>query len=638
MKTFLYKSLVVAAGLTLGFTSCNFLDVVPDEQVSVEDTKSDRNAGIYYLYSCYSYLPKIHATGSLELLTGDEVITAFDHEDFSHFPKGTFSASEPRKSYWNDLFLGIRKCYDFLDIIDGLPSQTTSDVEKAEYKAQAKFLIGFYHYYLIRSYGPVILVKEAPQTNTPLSAYPQRQPLDECIEWVASILNEAAEGLPERQAQQSRYGLATKPAAKALRAKLLLYAASPLFNGTADKAPIFGETLKGKNQEHLMPTQYDPNKWVKAKEALKEAIEIARAAGHELYSREDYMLTDLNANQHPARGVARKMRSLFVDFSTGANPEYILADSRPEGTYDLQPKSYPKGDNVEYGYNGISPTWAMLNRFYTKNGLPWSVDPETKDKQPLSVETISSDHATYAKVGAETSAFNLNREPRFYSWVGFHNGYYEILNGSDNLYPSSYMPQKGQLLLDFLFNGRQGYKTTYTGNYSRGGYLNKKFTDPSIQMRKTYGIKRDVPFPLIRLADLYLMYAEALVETGDLDEAKTYLNYVRQRAGIPNVEVSWQNIATLDQAKLREIVRQERMIEFYLEGQNFWDMRRWLMAEQVFNVKPKGMNINGATLQEFSQLTEIQVERRFINPMHYLMPIPITEINANPNLVQNPQY
>lgn len=128
------------------------------------------------------------------------------------------------------------------------------------------------------------------------------------------------------------------------------------------------------------------------------------------------------------------------------------------------------------------------------------------------------------------------------------------------------------------------------------------------------------------------------METNDLTTAKTYLNMVRERAGIPDVDTSWSGVATLTQDKLREIVRQERMIELYLENQNFWDMRRWLLAEDYFNVKAQGMNINATTLQEFATLTEVDFERKFTSPTNYLLPIPNSDLNTNENLVNNPGY
>ena len=200
-----------------------------------------------------------------------------------------------------------------------------------------------------------------------------------------------------------------------------------------------------------------------------------------------------------------------------------------------------------------------------------------------------------------------------------------------------------RLVCDFVLGGNCSLGTAAlkrTGNYSPGGYLNKKFVSPNTAVSASgVGSREWMPFPVIRLADLYLGYAEACVETGDLETAKTYLNKVRQRAGIPDVETSWARAGvTLNQAKLRQIVRQERMAEFYLECQNFWDMRRWMLAGECFNKKAQGLNINATTIEEFAGLKEIQYERKFESPTQYLLPIPIDDINKNPHLVNNPGY
>lgn len=144
----------------------------------------------------------------------------------------------------------------------------------------------------------------------------------------------------------------------------------------------------------------------------------------------------------------------------------------------------------------------------------------------------------------------------------------------------------------------------------------------------------------MRVAELYLGYAEACVETGDLATAKTYLNKVRERAGIPSVEESWETIAgkTLDQSLLRDIVRQERQIEFYLENHNFWDLRRWKMAEKYFSVKAEGFNIEARDINSFATVSTIMFERKFESPTQYLLPIPLSDVNKNLNLVQNPGY
>ena len=145
------------------------------------------------------------------------------------------------------------------------------------------------------------------------------------------------------------------------------------------------------------------------------------------------------------------------------------------------------------------------------------------------------------------------------------------------------------------------------------------------------------PWPVIRLGELYLNYAEACIECNDLATGIEYLDRIRHRAGIPGVEEAWAGIATLDQNKLREIVHQERQIELFLENHNFWDLRRWGEAETL-GIQPMGMSVmEQSDLAAFGQPTTVDVRRRFI-PAQYLMPLPIGEINKNPNLVQNPGY
>ena len=233
------------------------------------------------------------------------------------------------------------------------------------------------------------------------------------------------------------------------------------------------------------------------------------------------------------------------------------------------------------------------------------------------------------------------REPRFYAWVAFHHGYYEVLGEDKTEKTSAYHTQfkrgksKAKLLTEFLFNQNCGKTERGTGCFT--GYLSKKGTHPGSTITST-GVKlSQYPWPIIRLGELYLNYAEACIETNDLQTGIEYLNKIRSRAGIPDVEESWRGIATLDQNKLREIVHQERQIELFLENQNFWDLRRWGEAEHL-GEQPSGMSVmEKSDLAKFGQPTKVDVSRRFV-PAHYLMPLPIGEINKNPNLVQNPGY
>ncbi|MDR0892141.1 MAG: RagB/SusD family nutrient uptake outer membrane protein [Mediterranea sp.] len=625
--------------LTLACGACSYLDVVPDGYTTEKDVSADKYKLRDYLYSCYAYLPQSNAaSGSLDMMTGDEVVTAFEHEPFASFPKGNYSAANTVISYWDTFFKGIRQCY----MLKAELEKTTlldEDV-RVDYIAQVKFLIAYYHYQLARCYGPIIIIREVIEPDTPVEDYIGREPYDQCVQWICDLLDEAAKDLPGRRSIKSQYGLATSVAAKAVKAKMLLYAASPLFNGNSK----FYGNFKDKEGVQLMPTTYDPNKWVKAHDAIKEAIDLAKANGHDLYRTDDYKINQSDANQYPAKGPVRLLRCSLIDW-VDQNPEVLLADTRDDNGYGVQKKSLPYANNGN-SWNGVCPTWAMLNRFYTKNGLPYDEDPAYKDLNKMDLVTVDKNHEDEAAPGQTTIRFNLDREPRYYAWVAFQGGYYEVLNKPDDkAYTKGYLDDRKSVVCNFLIGedtncGRGTSKNAErSNNYSPGGFLNKKGVDPNMTVSKGSTPIVQYPWPVIRLADLYLAYAETCVETGDLITAKEYVNYVRTRAGIPTVETSWAMAGVeLTQGKLRDIVRQERMVEFYLENQNFWDMRRWLLAEKYFNVKTQGMDIEATDINTFSKVTTIEYERKFQSPMNYLLPIPNADITKNPKLVNNPGY
>ena len=234
----LKKSIIgclLLAGMTM--SSCDFLDVVPEENATGEDMTKDRQAALNYLYSCYGYLPQPnHGTSSLDLLTGDEVVTAFEHEKFAAFPKGNYTASSPVISYWNTLYQGIRQCLSFEEELNkGGNFSGLEDKDRVDYKAQVKFLLGYYDFLLTRCYGPIILVTTKPDAKRNPENYLPRTSYDVCVDSIVNYFDQAAKGLPATRTgtQSSEFGLATSVAAKAMKAKTLLLAASPLFNGNS---------------------------------------------------------------------------------------------------------------------------------------------------------------------------------------------------------------------------------------------------------------------------------------------------------------------------------------------------------------------------------------------------------------------
>jgi len=625
----IYKYLS-AALLCMSMSSCvDYLDIVPDEIPTDKDAFLDETAALRYIYSCYGYLPQPNnGPGSLDFMTGDEIITAFEHETFAAFPKGNYTASNTVISYWDTFFQGIRQCHIMLNNVATVPGLSQSQIDR--YTGEAKFLIAYYHYLLVRCYGATIIVDEEPSVSTPVEEYKARTPLDECVAYICQMFDEAAELLPAT-CKGSEYGRATSVVAKALKGKMLVYAASPLFNSNRYAG------LENPDGTKLFPQAADASKWTTAKTALYEAIQAAEAAGHAQYTGG----SAYGDNKYPTDPTLRNLRYNMHD---AGNPDILWADCRGEGYYGLQNKSLPgQLDKADPKWNGVSPTWAMLNRFYTENGLPLSEDPNYKNLNPMEIVTINDD--AFGKVGEKTLRFNLNREPRFYAWVAYENGYYEISNGSNAggyTNDANYDPE-GRLVTNFVLGGNcslgQDLNNLRTNNWAPSCYLNKKGVNPDYQVSANNWLAPEYPWPLMRMADLYLLYAEACVECNDLSAAKTYLNKVRTHAGIPTVEQSWETIAgvTLTQAKLRDIVRQERMVELYLENQNFWDMRRWLLAEKYFDQKVQGLNNKATTIDELATLTTYDFERKF-GSHQYLLPIPLSDVNKNPQVVQNPGY
>ena len=150
---------------------------------------------------------------------------------------------------------------------------------------------------------------------------------------------------------------------------------------------------------------------------------------------------------------------------------------------------------------------------------------------------------------------------------------------------------------------------------------------------------------MIRMGELYLNYAESINElSGPSEEAYNALNTIRERAGIPNVETSWSDpVIALNLNKhtsqdgLRDIIRQERLIELSFEGNRYNDLRRWKLAHEYFNSPVHGWSVDESTNDNYYNITQVGV-RSFNYPRDYFHPISINEITINPNLTQNPGW
>lgn len=608
------KKIFFILALLVGFTSCNYLDIVPDDKATIDDAFKNQLEAHKFLYTLYSYIP-LHSNfrRNIDWAPTDEFTTSPNWDSywfpFRDMRNGFNNASYPTFNFWShynsrinySLYDGIRQAFLFLSRIDNVPGIELENARK--WKAEARFLIGYYHYLLLRYYGPIVIVDRLIPFDAPeeeLFAY--RSTYDECVDFLVKWLDDVAEDLP-LTLNSGDYGKPTKLVAKSLKARVLLYAASPLFNGNSD----FYSNFKDDRGINLISQEYDKEKWKKAMDAAQEAITLAVSQNYHLYkyekSKKELSLFD-QAVANARYTMVDKWNSELIWGYTGWNE-----DMNHEDAY--QCLAAPRLKDGGIPYEGVAPSLAIVETFYTDKGLPIDADPDFKYSERYQV---GKDH--------ETANLNFNREPRYYAFIGYDRGPFEI--SGDTI----------QLMMRY----REAHgKPANSTNYSYTGFLVKKGVHPeSLFESKSKQVLIRYPFPLIRFSELYLNYIEAYIEYyGKLDgQALNYLNELREKNGLPK----WQNVKNLATREItpEELIRTERMIELSFEGHRFHDLRRWKLGEKYLNTPIYGCDVNATTADKFWQIKSTGEEQRvFRTPQDYLLPIHSEDLKINYNLVQN---
>ncbi len=624
------KRIIFIFSIVVMTSACaDYLDVLPEGTPELGDIFKTEEQANKFLSTCYNYIPNIAGYRPMpDFCAGGDVMTGwvgavrwypyksllYNEESATLTYFGMWNTSGNPEGCQNyDVFKGIRYCYILLDNIDSVPGMSTAT--RNQWKGEAKFLIAYYHWMLLSYYGPCLIIDRAVSQNETDEeiVYPSRAKYDDCVDFICSLLDEAAALMSPTQ-PLDKLGHATSVAAKAIKARVLLYAASPLVNGNAE----FYSGFRNKEGEPLVSLQYEPEKWERARLAAEEAIELAEGNGYRLY--ESAQAQNLPDNE---RG-EQNYHDCFVETEWIKNTEYLWATGNQEHIRNIQLRGGARTFDPysTTGFNPyVVPTFELVELYLSKNGLPMDVDPATKDRNLYEMDPET-----------QTAVLHLDREPRFYASVGYDRGEYEINNEKIILYC-----RKGE---------RQGSTGDIANEYqSCTGYVLKKWIHRTLAYDEgtrqfTY---REFPFPIIRLAELYLSYAEADFEyNGSLSqESLGYLNRIRHRAGLPDFEVSWAMAGGLPSGEtLRRALRQERMIELAMEGRWFHDIRRWKIADSILGHTPKSWNIDGSTGEDFYQVTEMRESgtRVFSVPKSYWLAIPLKQMNINPNLVQNPGY
>ncbi len=634
------KTLVLFTLAIVALTSCEkYLDIVPDGTQELNLLFNRKETAYNALANCYSYLPQNDGTYSSYVLLSDELTVPVPKEtDAIRVMKGQQTVSNPLMGYWSgfgaigkgqgSLWEGIRSCNILIDNIDFVVDMNQS--EKNQWKAEVAFLKAYYHFLLLSNYGPIPII----DVNLPIDASDEevrvkRNPIDECFSYIVNTIDEAIVNLPERIVGNNDLGRIDKVIAKALKARVLLYSASPLFNGNSE----FYANFVNEDGVPFFNQSVDDSKWQMAAEAAKEALDAALAQGISIYYYTDTPPT-FDTNNFQLK-LVRDQYNIRFSITEPWNKELVWGNSSPVTNgqfWQIQSPALmkdPSSSAVQAAWQWLSPTLRMAETYYTKNGLPIHEDKNFDYSNRYDLTTIAFNQRFYAQVANRTAKLNLDREPRFYASLGFDRGINRTWGSIWNLKMRS---------------GEQHGRVANTGDFLETGYALKKLVHQDTE-GDAYNKAISYPWPMIRLSELYLNYAEALNEfSGPSEDVYDALNIIRRRAGIPSVQDAWSNPDNaitvnkhLSKEGLREIIQQERSIELAFEAHRYYDVRRWKQAEQYFTTSIKGWSINEDSEANYYQIREIG-QRSFNSPRDYFQPIGFTEMSRNPNLIQNPGW
>lgn len=631
---------ILALLIFANFSCKKYLDVVPDNVPTIDNAFTSKSEAEKFLFSCYSYLPNNgNPTSNPGFLGGDEIwIPSSRRGTFDtkgalmmwDIALGRQTAASPISNVWNGRYQAIRQCNIFIENVSDEEKvyDLTADM-RSRWLAEAKMLKAFNNYQLLRAYGPVPIIDKNIDIDAPTSdMMVTRAPFDECVNYVVNLIDEAVPYLPVVIGERAtELGRMTQPIALAIKARLLILAASPLFNGNPDYA-----SLKNKDGTQLVNPTFDKTKWDRAVLATKAAIDISESAGIKLYAAiPSSVLSPFTNQQMTLRNVISERWN--TERVWGLSNSYVSQLQRV-AMGCLAASFTPNNSNGQ-----LSAPLKITDLFYTKNGVPMNEDSELDFSVKNQLRTATNEERFAISQGYQTARVNFDREPRFYADLGFDGGvWYMVANnpgagGGDEgtFYMQAKYTQPGN-------SGAEGY-------YNETGYFIKKLVEANLTNSSNSNTVKPYDWPEIRLADLYLMYAEALNEANgptDPDIFK-YLDLIRVRAGLLGVKESWTQFTKDRGARLgnqdymRKLIRRERGIELAFEGSRFWDLRRWKTAAEELNAPITGWTISQSSAIGYYQ-PRVIYNQTFIAPRDYLWPIQTGAFRVNTNLVQNPGW
>ncbi|OIP82846.1 MAG: RagB/SusD family nutrient uptake outer membrane protein [Porphyromonadaceae bacterium CG2_30_38_12] len=561
----------------LHFTACDKLD----REVITTWNKEEVNS-IYSLTkdratAMYADLPNgfTEIDGAMLASATDEAEHTLETSDVQSFNAGSWDAVTNPDNVWSNYFKAIRNVNLFLANSDGVnmdplkldPTKLATynaqvaDIKRWKYEGQ--FLRSYYYFELIKRYGGVPIITNVLYLGDNVSNI-QRDSLAKCVRFIVNECDTAAKYLPVKPVGVE-LGRASKGAAMALKAKVLLYAASDLWN-TPSWATGYA------NAEFIsLPDGNNPvirtARWKAAADAAKAVIDLA-GTGYAL---------------------ALDYKAMFLG-SQGYNSTEHIFVRRNAASNEFEKAVYPIG--FDLAKSGNAPSQNLVDAYEVK-------------KSATVAEAFDWSNPAHA------ANLYTGRDPRLEASVITNNSLFKARG------------------IEIWTGGKDGKGINLA---TKTGYYLKKYVDENLDLN--LGTTSIHTWSLIRLADVYLWYAEALNEysPGHAD-IKKYVDLVRERKTVEMPKVP----AGKTQTEMRDIIRHERHVELAFEGHRAWDLRRWMTAPAVLGAELKGVQITQTTPGVYSY-AKIKVEDRVFTPKMYFYPIPQSEILKMSNWKQNPLW
>lgn len=590
MKQNIWLILMMGVGISF-FTSCtdNYENYPVDqftEEYVFSKTDSMGVQAMNFLNTMYNIIDNGHngiGGDYLDAATDDAISINQNDPDVYKLAIGRYSANTRISSVmgWGKYYEGIRKANIIVNNIDVVPFKTTFKNFKDEIKplnftikAEARFLRAYFYFELVKRYGGVPLLGDSVYQLGDNMEIP-RNSFAECVDYMVNELDTIKYDLRSVSMPDATVyaHAATIEAAMALKTRILLYAASPLFN----ERPL--TTDKDGQKPLIGHESYDIERWKKAADAAKYFIDTFGPTGKKT--------VDLTKNQ----------MGIFLSFySTLINPEIIFFRQGGQNK-EVETKNGPLGfSGNAIGYGRTNPTQNLVDAFLMKDGKP-------KGQSTLYPYNPQKPYD--------------NRDPRLAIAV--------LCNGANWL---------GRVLQTYKGGANN---PTGSAEYTTTSYYMRKFMgnfSSSLEYANGYHL-----WVIFRYSEILLNYAEAQNEYLAAPSSDVYNAIIplRKRVNIPaGADRLYGLKANMTKDEMRKVIQNERRIEMAFEEQRFWDIRRWRIAEDIFQTPLKGMSI----VKNLTSLTYTEVDVMNVNfeENRYLFPIPYSEVIKNSNMVQNPKW